>query len=128
MQTNFSFAANVMSVFADKFPAWNLFENHLVSKFTESKHEASVGEKSPVATDKAHSFTYRDLATATRDFREEFFIGQGGFGAVYRGHLKKNGQVTIFQAWKRPFPPARRVYLTSFALSRDKPGLYRSRM
>ncbi|KAI4366943.1 hypothetical protein MLD38_022740 [Melastoma candidum] len=41
---------------------------------------------------KARIFNFRELATATRDFREESFIGQGGFGTVYRGRLMDNGQ------------------------------------
>ena len=41
-------------------------------------------------------FKFRELATATKDFKDESFIGQGGFGAVYKGKLEKTGQVFIF--------------------------------
>ncbi|PKI32875.1 hypothetical protein CRG98_046731, partial [Punica granatum] len=58
----------------------------------ESAHEVSTREGGSVAIDKAHTFTYRELATATKDFQEESFIGQGGFGAVYLGTLKRTGQ------------------------------------
>ncbi|KAK4778838.1 hypothetical protein SAY86_006366 [Trapa natans] len=58
----------------------------------EEKQEALAREEIPIAAEKAHSFTYRELATATRNFREDSFIGQGGFGAVYIGRLKKNGK------------------------------------
>ncbi|XVE93584.1 hypothetical protein REPUB_Repub01dG0207300 [Reevesia pubescens] len=32
-------------------------------------------------------FTFKELVTATRNFSEEGKLGQGGFGAVYRGYL-----------------------------------------
>ncbi|KAM3373797.1 Serine/threonine-protein kinase PBS1 [Capsicum chinense] len=40
----------------------------------------------------AQTFTFRELATATKNFRQECLIGEGGFGRVYRGHLEKTGQ------------------------------------
>lgn len=35
----------------------------------------------------ARSFTFRELSTATRNFRETNLIGEGGFGRVFKGHL-----------------------------------------
>uniref|UniRef100_A0A0C9QTB8 TSA: Wollemia nobilis Ref_Wollemi_Transcript_10740_3037 transcribed RNA sequence n=1 Tax=Wollemia nobilis TaxID=56998 RepID=A0A0C9QTB8_9CONI len=37
-------------------------------------------------------FTYRDLKAATRSFDDAQKLGQGGFGAVYKGQLPHNGQ------------------------------------
>lgn len=42
---------------------------------------------------KAQIFTFRELATATKNFRDETFIGQGGFGIVYKGKIEKINQV-----------------------------------
>lgn len=42
---------------------------------------------------KAQIFTFRELATATKNFRDETFIGQGGFGIVYKGTIAKINQV-----------------------------------
>ncbi|KAG7623790.1 putative receptor-like kinase LIP2 RLK-Pelle-RLCK-VIIa-1 family [Arabidopsis thaliana] len=38
-------------------------------------------------------FTFRELATATKNFRQECLLGEGGFGRVYKGTLKSTGQV-----------------------------------
>ncbi|KAL6497620.1 hypothetical protein OROHE_027249 [Orobanche hederae] len=38
-------------------------------------------------------FSYRELATATKNFRQKFLIGEGGFGAVYKGVLERSGQI-----------------------------------
>ncbi|KAF0912267.1 hypothetical protein E2562_013950 [Oryza meyeriana var. granulata] len=39
----------------------------------------------------AHSFTFKDLSVATGYFNEANFIGEGGFGKVYKGKI--NGQM-----------------------------------
>lgn len=41
----------------------------------------------------AQTFTFRELAAATNNFRPESFIGEGGFGRVYKGRLQTTGQV-----------------------------------
>lgn len=41
----------------------------------------------------AQTFTFRELAAATRNFRPECFLGEGGFGRVYKGRLESTGQV-----------------------------------
>ncbi|KAK7290531.1 hypothetical protein RIF29_05022 [Crotalaria pallida] len=50
------------------------------------RSEASREEETESAN-KARIFTFRELATATKNFRDETFIGQGGFGTVYKGKL-----------------------------------------
>lgn len=41
----------------------------------------------------ARSFTFKELATATRNFRETNLLGEGGFGRVFKGRLE-TGEVT----------------------------------
>lgn len=44
----------------------------------------------------AQTFTFRELAAATKNFRAESFLGEGGFGRVYKGRLETTGQVNSF--------------------------------
>lgn len=45
-----------------------------------------------VANGYAHSFTFKDLLAATGYFNKVNFIGEGGFGKVYKGKI--NGQAS----------------------------------
>lgn len=47
---------------------------------------------SPVTARTGKKFTFRELATATNNFRSDRLLGEGGFGRVYKGQLE-NGQV-----------------------------------
>ncbi|KAJ0113447.1 hypothetical protein Patl1_01607 [Pistacia atlantica] len=49
----------------------------------------------------AQTFTFRELATATKNFRQECLIGEGGFGRVYKGKLEKSGQVVAVKQLDR---------------------------
>ncbi|KAL1554254.1 Proline-rich receptor-like protein kinase perk5 [Salvia divinorum] len=41
------------------------------------------------------SFTYEDLAAATRGFAQEFLLGQGGFGYVHKGVLPNGKEIAV---------------------------------
>ncbi|XP_057508527.1 LOW QUALITY PROTEIN: probable serine/threonine-protein kinase PBL26 [Actinidia eriantha] len=41
----------------------------------------------------AQTLTFRELAAATKNFRQECLVREGGFGRVYKGRLEKTGQV-----------------------------------
>ncbi|XP_062027748.1 probable serine/threonine-protein kinase PBL21 isoform X2 [Rosa rugosa] len=45
----------------------------------------------------ARSFTFRELAAATKGFKEVNLIGEGGFGRVYKGRLEAGQVVAIKQ-------------------------------
>ncbi|PQQ03718.1 serine/threonine-protein kinase PBS1 isoform X1 [Prunus yedoensis var. nudiflora] len=49
----------------------------------------------------AQIFTFRELVTATKNFRPESFIGEGGFGRVYKGRLESSGQVVAVKQLDR---------------------------
>lgn len=59
---------------------------------SDLKKEPSVPKDGPTAHIAAQTFTFRELATATKNFRPECLLGEGGFGRVYRGRLESTGQ------------------------------------
>ncbi|XP_076956783.1 serine/threonine-protein kinase PBS1-like [Bidens hawaiensis] len=55
----------------------------------------------PYAEIAAHTFTFRELAVATRNFSPDCFLGEGGFGHVYRGRLQGSGQIVAVKQLDR---------------------------
>lgn len=53
-------------------------------RLTGGKGGESNNQKGHVA----RSFTFKELALATQNFREANLIGEGGFGSVYKGRLE----------------------------------------
>ncbi|XP_059626876.1 probable serine/threonine-protein kinase PBL25 [Cornus florida] len=49
----------------------------------------------------AQTFTFRELATATKNFRQECLLGEGGFGRVYKGRFEKTGQIVAVKQLDR---------------------------
>lgn len=45
----------------------------------------------------ANTFRFRDLAAATKNFREDFFLGEGGFGKVFKGQLESINQTVAIK-------------------------------
>lgn len=58
-----------------------------------SRLQISASKNRPTTNQDAHIFSYQELVAATNNFAEDNFIGQGGFGAVYKGQLSCTGQV-----------------------------------
>ncbi|WOH01850.1 hypothetical protein DCAR_0521236 [Daucus carota subsp. sativus] len=49
----------------------------------------------------AQTFTFRELAAATKNFRPECLLGEGGFGRVYKGKLGNTGQIVAIKKLDR---------------------------
>ncbi|MED6176875.1 Lipoyl ligase [Stylosanthes scabra] len=50
---------------------------------------------------KATHYTFRELATATKNFRQECLLGEGGFGRVYKGVIPATGQAVAVKQLDR---------------------------
>ncbi|KAK7316741.1 hypothetical protein RJT34_00423 [Clitoria ternatea] len=46
-------------------------------------------------------FTYKELCAATQNFHPSNMIGEGGFGRVYKGHLKSTNQIVAVKQLDR---------------------------
>ncbi|KAI4302015.1 hypothetical protein L6164_035238 [Bauhinia variegata] len=64
--------------------------------------EPKVQDEQPAAPNiQAQTFTFRELASATKNFRQECLLGEGGFGRVYKGTIAKTGQVVAVKQLDR---------------------------
>lgn len=62
---------------------------------TESSSSISrVGEELKVAS-QLRKFTFNELKSATRNFRPESLLGEGGFGCVFKGWIEENGTAPV---------------------------------
>ncbi|KAL3523401.1 hypothetical protein ACH5RR_016235 [Cinchona calisaya] len=57
-----------------------------------NKNEASTPE---IENSGARTFTFRELAMATKNFRQECLLGEGGFGKVYKATLQSGEVVAV---------------------------------
>eukprot|EP00257_Ricinus_communis_P017492 XP_015575939.1 LOW QUALITY PROTEIN: probable serine/threonine-protein kinase PBL25 [Ricinus communis] len=67
--------------------------------------------KKMAATIAAQTFTFRELATATKNFRQECLIGEGGFGRVYKGKLENTNQIVAVKQLDRNGRQGNREFL-----------------
>jgi hypothetical protein len=89
-------------VFADKVKV-DMHLNLSVNDKSEddSKHDQlsldvkNLNLNNEVSTDGkvAKTFTFDELAAATGNFRADTFVGEGGFGKVYKGYIERINQV-----------------------------------
>ncbi|XP_076956114.1 putative serine/threonine-protein kinase PBL7 [Bidens hawaiensis] len=49
----------------------------------------------------AQTFTFRELAAATKNFRDDCLLGEGGFGRVYKGRLESSNQIVAIKQLDR---------------------------
>ncbi|KAH1120533.1 hypothetical protein J1N35_003693 [Gossypium stocksii] len=68
---------------------------------SDSKKEPAVSTNGSTENIPAQTFTFRELAAATKNFRPECLLGEGGFGRVYKGRLESTGQVVAVKQLDR---------------------------
>ncbi|EPS57281.1 protein kinase 1, partial [Genlisea aurea] len=84
----------------------SLLKSH--SKICRAMPKSSFSDKftnndecsSPVPK-KVRTFTYGELLAATDNFNADYFLGEGGFGKVYKGHLPDSGQMVAIKQLDR---------------------------
>ncbi|XP_066389973.1 serine/threonine-protein kinase PBL34-like isoform X1 [Miscanthus floridulus] len=57
-------------------------------------HSSIVGEELKLAF-QLRRFTFNELKCATRNFRPESLLGEGGFGCVFKGWIEENGTAPV---------------------------------
>ncbi|KAK4767176.1 hypothetical protein SAY86_014926 [Trapa natans] len=76
--------------------------HHNLSRVSSDlKKDPSVQKDGSAAHIAAQIFTFRELAAATKNFRPECLLGEGGFGHVYKGCLESTRQVVAVKQLDR---------------------------
>ncbi|KAJ6837106.1 serine/threonine-protein kinase PBS1-like isoform X1 [Iris pallida] len=68
---------------------------------SDSRKEPIVPKEGPGINASAQTFTFRELAAVTNNFSPESYVGEGGFGRVYKGHLESTGQAVAVKQLDR---------------------------
>jgi hypothetical protein len=64
---------------------------------SEISSSGEIGSGTPIVSDEIRRggnlriFSYLDLKSATRNFRPDSLLGEGGFGSVYKGWVDETG-------------------------------------
>ncbi|KAL5712918.1 non-specific serine/threonine protein kinase [Ranunculus cassubicifolius] len=77
---------------------------------SDSKKESTGSKDGSTAHIAAQTFTFRELAAATKNFRPECLMG-GGFGRVYKGRLESTGQAVAVKQLDRDGLQGNREFL-----------------
>ncbi|KAL6566635.1 putative serine/threonine-protein kinase pbl5 [Orobanche minor] len=78
-------------------------EDPIVANQSASEVERKPdGDKSPCNGEaKAQTFTFDSLVAATQNFKADNFLGAGGFGKVYKGHLLDSHEIVAVKQLDR---------------------------
>eukprot|EP00250_Pteridium_aquilinum_P032118 c4502_g2_i1 orf=586-1020(+) len=72
------------------------------------KQEKDLGNTCHIA---AQTFNFKELAAATKNFKAECLIGEGGFGRVYKGRLDSVNQIVAIKQLDRNGVQGNREFL-----------------
>ncbi|XP_020267367.1 serine/threonine-protein kinase PBL27-like isoform X3 [Asparagus officinalis] len=92
---------DVMVIYAEKLkpaPASDLKKQNSIDPKKEITKENLNRRSTHIS---AQTFTFRELATATQNFRANCLVGEGGFGRVYKGKLESVNQIVAIKQLDR---------------------------
>ncbi|KAK3005879.1 hypothetical protein RJ639_017520 [Escallonia herrerae] len=90
--------------------------NNRLRPSVDAKNQKDADKTVEPGSIAAKTFTFRELATATKNFRQECLLGEGGFGRVFKGTLQPSGQVLLYiSADKKPLDWVTRMKIASGA-------------
>lgn len=69
-------------------------QNVTQSPVSNEPVEKSKAPEEGGSMNKARTFTYAQLVAATDNFKAAYFLGEGGFGKVYKGKFEDSDQVS----------------------------------
>ncbi|KAK7272109.1 hypothetical protein RJT34_28510 [Clitoria ternatea] len=72
-----------------------------LSQDVENLNLEVVSNEAKVSNYRAQTFTFHELANASRNFRSSCFVGEGGFGKVYKGLIERLNQVVAIKQLDR---------------------------
>ncbi|KAI4364627.1 hypothetical protein MLD38_020692 [Melastoma candidum] len=82
----------------------------------DNKKQKAGGDVKPKQIEQASIpskyYNFRELASATKNFRQECLLGEGGFGRVYKGTLPGTGQVVAVKQLDRHGLQGNQEFLT----------------
>ncbi|MFS8002390.1 putative protein kinase RLK-Pelle-RLCK-VIIa-1 family [Helianthus anomalus] len=73
----------------------NVIQTSVSSEVVEKNKPSPEQSSSPM--NKARTFTYAQLVKATDNFKGAYFLGEGGFGKVYKGKLEDSDQIVAIK-------------------------------
>ncbi|CAL9079433.1 unnamed protein product [Musa textilis] len=73
------------------------FDKSKLRIVSDSKKEASAPKEENAGLIASRTFTFHELAAATRNFKLDCLVGEGGFGRVYKGMLDDGQVVAVKQ-------------------------------
>ncbi|XP_039023402.1 probable serine/threonine-protein kinase PBL7 [Hibiscus syriacus] len=81
----------------------NTFDHQIPSTSEKLKVNSGPNVKKDGESDHiaVRTFTFRELAAATKNFRADCHVGEGGFGRVYKGLLESTNQVVAIKQLDR---------------------------
>jgi hypothetical protein len=75
-------------------PAVQVGSSSSTSNVESSPSTPNIGEELQVSS-QLRKFSFNELKSATRNFRPESILGEGGFGCVFKGWINENGTAPV---------------------------------